>query len=313
MDQGETRDASADMHELTFRIIARALFSTAMDENEIHRLSEQITELQAFIIDRIRRPFLQWWYNLSGQMKVADRKAAEIRGTLLRIIQSRTAEGDGPRRNDLLDMLLDTRYEDTGEPMSEQQLLDEVLILFVAGHETSANALAWALYLLGQHPEYQEGIKAEAGRPVNSLKDVMGKSFTRQVIEETMRLYPPAWMIDRVALNDDQSGDLSWPAETFFLLYVYGMHRSAHLWPDANDFRPERFSDEARASHVPYAYLPFGAGPRLCIGNQFAMTEMILVLSYIFSNYDYKLLTEQISLRPLITLRPDRSISLLLA
>ena len=306
----DLRNVNEDMHELTFRIIARALFSTAMADNEIQTLSDQITRIQAFVIRRIRKPFLQWWLGLSGEMKKHDRITQDVRSTLLGLIRSRKSEPSDLYRNDLLDMLLATRYEDTGEPMSEQQLLDEVLILFVAGHETSANALTWALYLLGRNPQHIERMLGEGPLGEASLKEVMSKSYTRQVIEETMRLYPPAWMIDRVSNNPDEAEGFSWPENTFFLLFLYGMHRNPRIWDDPSAFIPDRFSEVNKKQHQPYSYLPFGAGPRLCIGNQFAMAEMILTLTEIVNNYNFTLLTENASLKPLITLRPGNPIFL---
>ncbi|MDX1477043.1 MAG: cytochrome P450, partial [Saprospiraceae bacterium] len=184
------------------------------------------------------------------------------------------------------------------------QVLDESLILFVAGHETSANALTWTLYLLTQHPHYLEAIRNEHRGGDLSFTGLMQRTMTRQVIEESMRLYPPAWIIDRLPNEDDGVLGFSYPKDTFLIQFIYGVHHDPELWPDPSRFDPERFSETAKRTHVPYSYLPFGGGPRLCIGNQFAMLEMILVLGYIARHFDLRSITMRPEIQPMVTLRP---------
>jgi cytochrome P450 len=188
--------------------------------------------------------------------------------------------------------------------MDEQQVLDESLILFVAGHETSANALSWALYLLSQHPEWHEAVRSENITPSSTLPELMQLDVTRQVINETMRLYPPAWVIDRLSNDDDEILGFRYPKDTYTIQYIYGVHRDPDLWPNPENFQPERFAPEKLKEHVPFSYLPFGGGPRLCIGNQFAMLEMLLVVSYVARHFRLQLVGPHPVVQPLITLRP---------
>lgn len=296
------RDIYREMHTLAFRIVAKALFDADMDEKTLRQLSEQITRVQRFVVRRIRQPYLHPWLHVSGQMRRHDKVSDSSRNILLQIIRQRKEKGAG--RNDLLDLLLSTRYEDTGEPMDETQVLDESLILFIAGHETSANALTWTLYLLSRYPETLEALREEASALPSTMAEAMRMTETIKVIEESMRLYPPAWVIDRLSLGEDAICGFSYPANTFIILYIYGLHHDPDLWPQPERFDPERFSDRNKQEHMPYSYLPFGGGPRLCIGNQFAMLEMILALAYVVRHYDFRLAGPEPEMQPLVTLRP---------
>ena len=297
-----TKDIYSEMHRLAFRIVAKALFSADISDDVLLTLSQQITEIQHFVTRRIRQPYLHYWFKVSGKMQSHDRLADGARRILLNIIQERKTQD--VQSNDLLDLLLGSRYEDTGEPMDERQVLDESLIIFVAGHETTANALTWILYLLTQHPGWTEAIRDEHDTEPTGLMDVMRRSATRQVIEEAMRLYPPAWIIDRLPNTADEILGFRYPKDTFLIQYIYGVHRDPDLWPDPERFDPERFGEEGKKQHVPYSYLPFGGGPRLCIGNQFAVMEMILALGQIVKRYDLTLVGEHPEMRPMVTLRP---------
>jgi cytochrome P450 len=210
-------------------------------------------------------------------------------------------------------MLLDARYEDNGQPMTEEQVLDEAAILLVAGHETSANALSWMWYLLAQHPEVVAKLRTEMtqvlGERPASFADIPALGYSLQVIQETMRLYPPAWILDRVALEDDTYNGLALPKGTLISGYLYGMHHSTKHWEAPEAFRPERFAPDQVRQQAPYAYIPFGGGPRLCIGNQFALTEMQLVLLEMLRRFEIEAVAQPpIDLMPLITLRPRQEI-----
>lgn len=299
-------DMYREMHLLAFRIVARTLFSTGMNEVQMERLSEQITQVQKFIVRQIRQPFAYWWLRLSGQIKYHEQLSESTRQILLDIIQERIASGK--HENDLLQMLIDVRYEDDGSAMTINQLLDECLILFVAGHETTANALSWTFYLLAQNPVHQHKIRQEArsweneGQP--HFAHLPKLQYTLQVIEESMRLYPPAWIIDRVAKEEDEAGGFRIPKNTMVILYTYGAHHSRRLWTDPETFEPKRFDPENRIHIQPYTYFPFGGGPRLCIGNNFALMEMQLVLTQLYKHFDFALVSKDVNLLPLITLRP---------
>ena len=306
--------AHALMTRLTFRIIARSVFSTSFAEAELDRLARLITEIQAFYVRTIRQPYLNGWRRLRGQFRRHDALAAELRALLGRYIARRQAASAAPGApappDDLLQMLLDARYEDTGEPMPPARVLDEALILLVAGHETSANALTWLLYLLAHHPAEARAIQAETaevlGDRAPAFADLPRLGRALRAVQETMRLYPPAWMVDRVALADDDYLGLRIPKGTLFSLYLYGLHHDPRHWDAPAAFRPARFAPDAPRPLVPFAYAPFGGGPRLCVGLQFALTEMQLVAVELLRKFDVEWPAGQppVAKQPLITLRP---------
>ena len=302
------------MTRLTFRIIARSVFSTNFPEAELDRLAGLITEIQAFFVRAIRQPYLKPWFRLRGQFKYHEALAAELRTLLGSLIDQRQHDDAQPNApatpDDLLQMLLDVRYEDTGEPMSRDRLIDESLILLVAGHETSANALTWLTYLLAHHPEQAREIQAEsaavlAGR-VPAFDDLPQLPRALHAVQEAMRLYPPAWMVDRVALADDEFQGLHIPAGSLFSLYFHGLHHDAKYWEAPGEFRPARFAAGHAHPMPANAYVPFGGGPRLCIGMQFALTEMHLVALELLRQFDIEWVPGQpvVTMQPLITLRP---------
>jgi len=308
---------AVDTHELmtrlTFRIIARSVFSTNLPEAELDRLAGLITELQTFFVRSIRQPYLRPWFWLRGRYRYHDALVREMRALLGGYIAQRqranAAPGAAPP-DDLLQMLLDVRYEDTGAPMTPDQVLDEALILLVAGHETSANALTWLLYLLAHHPAEARAVQAEAdavlaGRaPTFEDLPQLGKALC--AVQEAMRRYPPAWITDRVALADDTYQGLRIAKGTLFSLYLYGLHHDAKYWDEPQEFRPGRFAADPARPLQPFAYLPFGGGPRLCIGMQFALTEMQLVTLELLRQFDVEWVAGQapVTMLPLITLRP---------
>lgn len=306
-------DVYPHMMELAFRIMARSLFSTDLPEAELRILSDNISALQEFIIREIRQPFLEPWFRLSGQVRRHEALARQSDEILLRFIRQRQQSGEA--KDDLLQMLLDARYEDTGEGMSERQLLDETTILLVAGHETSACALSWTWYLLGQHPKVVSRLREELhevlGDRQPAFKDLPRLQYTQQVIEESMRLYPPAWITDRVALEDDEAGGVRIPKGTTIIIYIYGTHRNSGVWDAPERFDPDRFAPEKRNDQPAFSYLPFGGGPRLCIGNNFAMMEMQLVLAQMLRHFDIEAPAgQEVTPLPLITMRPKEGVRL---
>ncbi|HEX8658366.1 MAG TPA: cytochrome P450 [Hymenobacter sp.] len=301
------------MTQLTFRIIARSVFSTNFPEAELDRMAALLTEIQAFFVRSIRQPYLVPWLKLRGQFRYHDGLTTELRALLARYIaerqQANAAPGATPP-DDLLQMLLDVRYEDTGEPMTPDRVLDEALILLVAGHETSANALTWLMYLLAHHPAEAHAIQAEAaavlaGRPP-TFDDLPRLGQALYAVQEAMRRYPPAWMLDRVALADDTYKGLTIPKGSLISLYVYGLHHDEKHWAQPEEFRPARFAPGQDRPGPTFAYVPFGGGPRLCIGMQFALTEMQLVTLELLRQFDVEWVAGQapVTEKPLITLRP---------
>lgn len=193
--------------------------------------------------------------------------------------------------------------------MTNRQILDEILIIFAAGHETTANAMTWSLYLLDKYPDIKMKLLAEINAidlPENpGFEHISQLVYTKQVISEAMRIYPPAWITDRVALEEDEVNGVTINKGELVGIYIYGAHHSTDLWEDPEVFNPDRFSKENQKSISAYSYFPFGGGPRLCIGQQFAWTEMILALYHLIKEFDFTLAEGQkVDIEPLITLRP---------
>jgi len=194
--------------------------------------------------------------------------------------------------------------------MSDKQLRDEVITLLTAGHETTTLALAWTCFLIGTRPEVQERMAAEAaflnGR-TPAYEDLMKLRYSRMVVEESMRLYPPVWTLARTAVNEDEIGGYRVPAKSEILIFPYITQRHPKWWQDPDVFWPERFAPENSAARPRYAYLPFGAGPRTCIGLNFAMTEILVVLAMMLQRFRVKLAVDPATIHaePSVTLQPQ--------
>jgi hypothetical protein len=304
LEANKALDVFPLMGDLAFQVVARALFSHSDIRDKMSKLQHITEENQKMLIREMRQPYLVWWFKLSGQINKHLKYAEESRQLLNDLIEERI--GLEREKDDLLDMLLKATYED-GTHMARQQLIDEVLILFTAGHETTANALSFTLFLLAKHPEIQEKVYQEIQDNVSPDMEILDwisqLPFTQQCIEESMRLYPPAYIIDRMAKEDIGIGDFSFSKGTLLLMSVYELHRHSDFWNHPESFIPERFSKEHKKEMGSY-YYPFGAGPRMCIGNSFALYEMIMTLVEILSTYQIASISETIELNPLISLKP---------
>ena len=303
IDASKVQNVLPMMGDLAFQVVAKALFS-ADDLRERMQKLQRITILnQKMLVREMRRPYFKWWFKLDGSIKRHLDLSQDARKILDQIVEERLASKE--EKDDLLDMLLQAKYED-GQAMPRRQLLDELLILFTAGHETTANALSFTLYLLTKHPKIQEQVYNEVAEVDFEGGDQMQKlgqlRFTQQCIEEAMRLYPPVYVIDRVSINEDEVDGREFKKRTTWLLSMYELHRSNH-WDAPDEFRPERFSEETKKSHSEY-YYPFGAGPRMCVGNNFAMYEMVMAIAGIIQKYTLETDMANIELDPLISLRP---------
>jgi cytochrome P450 len=301
---GEKVDIYPWMNKLAFEIVINTLFNVKIPQSKRDELGNFISETQDFVIKDVRQPYKSWWFKLSGEVDKNLKKSARAREIIRELIHQRKQSDE--KFNDLLDMLLDARYEDSGEPMQEDQVIDEILILVIAGHETTANALSFALYLLAHHPEELEKLrKATSGL---SLDETVKNEQLSAVINETMRLYPPAWISDRVALQDDQFKDFKIPKDTIMVLFYYGLHRDAAYFENPKAFIPERFTRKNSDKDKPKAFYPFGSGPRLCIGNNFAMAEMAIFLEEFIAQFQVEPAGAHPGVKPLVTLRPDHVI-----
>jgi cytochrome P450 len=299
---GDQIDVYPLMHQLAFNIAVRSLFDIELTEKQSGDLNRIFNELQDFFMNDINLPIRRLLYPLTREDQVNYKKSAKLRAIILEIIRQR--QSDPKEYQDLLDLLLNARYEDTGEAMSEDQIIDEVLILLFAGHETTANTLSWFLYHVAPHKEILSKICTTV-RQTNVYESVKN-DYLQAVINESMRLKPAAWITDRVALTDDSFGEYSFPRGTIVIPFFYGLHRHKDYWKDGNSFFPERFVDELGKIKKHPAYFPFGAGPRMCIGNNFAMAEISIFIHCFFKQFSILPTMQVPRMKPLITLRPDK-------
>ena len=303
---GATLDMHTEMMRLTLDIVAKTLFDADVDAEAAEIGKAMTTAFESFNYAMI--PFTEYLDHVPiPPVRRFNSARDRLDKTIFRLIAERRASGED--RGDLLSMLLlaqDTEGDGTG--MSDAQLRDEALTIFLAGHETTANALTWTWYLLSQHPEVEKRFHAE----IDSLNgvsptidDLARLPYTRMVLAESMRLYPPAWAIGRRALDAFQMREFNVPAGAVVLMSQYVMHRDARYFPDPDRFDPERWTPEAQASRPKFSYFPFGGGARVCIGEQFAWMEGILLLATIAQKWRMRLAEKQIvDVQPLITLRP---------
>ena len=292
------------MNTLAFEVVAKSLFNFSADRSTLRRLQEIIEKLQLFIVKELRQPHKKLKYLLTGEIRRHMKLVKESREIILAIIEARRQSNES--QDDLLDMLLNAQYED-GTFMTNDQLIDEILILFVAGHETTANALTFTLGLLAQNDNALRKASYEveevAQKQLSNHQNISELVYVKSCIEESMRLYPPAWITDRVAIQDDKVGDYFIKKGTLIGVSIFELHRSKHYWKDPEKFDPDRFYLNKIDNTY---YLPFGAGPRLCIGNNFAMYEMILAVSGILQKFTLVSDGKPIKFVPLITLKPDK-------
>ena len=231
------------------------------------------------------------------------------------LIGKRRREGDDS--GDLLSMLLFARDDNTGEAMSGRQVRDEVMTMLLAGHETSAMALTWAWYLLSIHPEIEHRLHEELdsvlGGRIPGFDDLSQLPHVRMIVDETLRLYPPAWGVERQSIDEDEIGGFRIPKGVQLFVSSYATHRHPDFWESPDLFDPERFLPERSKERPRFAYYPFGGGPRKCIGSNFALMEMQLILATLAQRYRLAVVPEHpVEVQPVITLRPRHGIMMTL-
>jgi cytochrome P450 len=305
-ESGEEIELTGEMTHLTMEIVTRALFGSAVVDEQ-NRISQAITTTLNHISFRYDVPFypvlkVPTPHNL--RVRTAIKTIDQI---IYGIIQNRR---DHPEENgDLLSLLLQARGEDTGSGMTIGQLRDEVLTFFIAGHETTAVLLSWVFYLLGTHPQVEERLYAEIenvlGGKTPAADDYPKLPYTRMVLEESLRLYPPAWITNRTAVAEDQICGYTIPAGATVAISPYVLQHHPDFWEQPEKFDPQRFSTEQIARRPHFAHFPFGGGPRQCIGSGFAMLEACLVLVTMLQHYHFHLVSDQqVVAKPGVTLRP---------
>jgi cytochrome P450 len=302
-------DIYPHLMKITFAMVARSLFGARLKDEDIDLVSHTICTVQEFIVRQTLQPYLNPWFAVSGELRRHEVMRTRADAVLLEYIKKRRNEPPG---HDLLQTLMDARYSD-GEGMPDELILSESMQLLVAGHETSSNALSWIFYLLSSRPDCLERVRQEfdsvLGQSPLSYSDVPKFEYTTKVILEALRLYPPFWMVDRMAVADDRVGDVVIPRGSTVIVYVYGAHHAPRYWQNPENFDTERFTKENEKLRPPSTYLPFGAGPRGCIGGNYAMLQILMILSDLLRKYDFQLVPGQaIEARPMVILRPKHGI-----
>ncbi len=305
---GESVDVADVMMRLTFEIVGKTLFDAEV-VSDADAVGEALTTAMEVAMAQLGSllpmpPVIPTPNNLRYR-----RAVARLDDVVYRIIRERRAEGRD--RGDVLSILTSARDED-GTTMTDRQVRDEAMTLFLAGHETTANALSWTFYLLARHPEARARMEAELealGR-APTLDDLKKLPYTLAVFKEAMRLYPPAYIVARRSLEDVAIGPHLVRKGSIVLVNIIGLHRRADLWPEPERFQPERFLGDKEKQLPRCAYMPFGAGPRVCIGNHFALMEGHLLLATIAQRVRFELTgSDEVELEPLVTLRPKGGIA----
>jgi cytochrome P450 len=310
--QGETRDVHRDMMRLTLEIVAKTLFNADVsgDADRVGTILSEIVKpfasqatLKWILDNRLPTPAHRRFHRLAKQMD----------GIVYRIIDERRASGRD--EGDLLSILLQAQDED-GSQMTDQQLRDEVITLFLAGHETTALTLSWAWYLLALNPEAESRFHKELetvllGR-APTFSDLPQLKYTEMIAKESMRLYPPAYGVGREAIEECEIGGFHVPAKTQIFAFQWATQRDPRYFDEPEKFNPDRWTEEFADSLPKYAYFPFGGGPRACIGNTFAMMEIVLVLATIGQRFRLSLAPDhEVTLLPAMSLRPRTGIQVI--
>lgn len=312
---GKEIEITEDMLNITLGIISKTMFSMELNEG-YDLVGESVERAMKLAVRRMRSIIpLPLWVPVkrNREYKLAKQALDEV---LFKIITSRRE--DTEVKDDLLGILMRARDDHDGTGMTDSQLRDELMTIFLAGHETTANALSWTLYLLSQNPEAEQKLYEELdeviGEGTIAPEHFTGLSYTQNVISESLRLYPPAYVIGRQVDESVDIGDYHIKKGEMILISQYVMQRKPEYFEEPNEFRPERFENNFIKSIPAYAYFPFGGGPRVCIGNHFAFMEMVLVLACISQRFQLKPAFDASSIKtqPLITLRPKPGLPVVL-
>jgi cytochrome P450 len=304
---GEVRDIDREMMRLTLQIVGKTLFNADVDDeaDEVGKAMTTLIELFNYLL----LPFSEWLEKLPlPQSKRFNNARETLNSIIYKIINERRASNEDA--GDLLSMLLLAQDEETGGGMSDEQIRDECLTLFLAGHETTANALTFTFYLLSQNPEKEEKLHQELDEVLNgklpAMEDYGKLKYTEAVFAEAMRLYPPAWAIGRLAVEDHDFGGFEIPKGSLVIISPYIAHRDKRFWENAEKFIPERWQEQSvKEAGQKFVYFPFSRGVRSCIGETFAWTEGVLLIAVLMQKWKLHLMPEQkIGLKPLMTLRP---------
>lgn len=305
LPEGYLIDVDAEMMRLTLEIVGKALFSIDLSKDAPHLTEATLTTLD-YIVYRVKTLTLIPTYLPLPRNRAFQKALKTLEEAVSQIIQQRRK--DKVLGEDLLGMFLRARDEESGEGMSDRQIRDEVMTMLIAGHETVASALTWTWYLLSTHPEIENRLFEEVhtvlkGNPP-STKDLENLPYTAQVFTEALRLYPPAWLITRKAMGEDEILGYSIPPGAIIVISPYVIHRLKEHWENPEAFIPERFARDPEGTSHRFTFIPFGAGPRLCIGNQFAHIEARLILAGMTQELRFTPPPKAPVVDALVTLRP---------
>ncbi len=304
---GAVVDIHQEMMRLTLDIVAKTLFDADV-KAEAQDIREALNTFMS-MFNRLNSPLAEWLDRLplASNKRFWDARA-RLDAIIYRIINERRSSGQD--RGDLLSMLLHAQdVEGDNTRMTDMQLRDEAVTIFLAGHETTANALTWTWYLLSQNPAIEEKLHAEIetvlGERLPTFDDLPRLKYTEAVLAESMRLYPPAWIVGRQSVQEYALANYLAPARSIFFMSQYVMQRDARYFHEPARFLPERWTPEMKVALPKFAYFPFGGGPRVCIGESFAWTEGILLIAALSQQWQMRLVpSHPIALQPVITLRP---------
>jgi cytochrome P450 len=312
----ETLDIAQEMMRLTLAIVSKTLFDADV-EAEAHEIGAALSVVMDQF-NALLMPFSELLEKLPlGRNRRFEKARDRLDATIYRIINERRLSLED--HGDLLSMLLLAQDEEDRKSggMTDEQVRDEAMTIFLAGHETTSNALTWTWYLLSQHADVEARLREELdqvlGGRLPTMDDVSRLKYTEMVLMEAMRLYPPAWAIGRLAVKDHLIGGYVVPARSLVLLSPYAMHHDARFFPEPERFDPLRWTTEARESRPQFSYFPFGGGPRRCIGEGFAWMEGILLIATLAQKWRMRLAPDQpVEVRPVITLRPKHGMRMTL-
>jgi cytochrome P450 len=306
---GEVLDIHAEMTQLTMAVVGKCLFNEDVEQQSA-TLSQALTDIIEYF-NRLSSPFAWLLEKLPSNRKYSQ-AVERVDAMVYGMIKERRKTGEDP--GDLLSMLLRARDED-GSAMSDKQVRDEALILFAAGHETTANALSWTWYLVSQHPEVAKKLREEVDSVLDdkapTFTDVPQLPYITNVFTESMRLYPPAWILTRQATKDTVIGPYAISSGTDVLMSQYVVHHDPRFYENPEQFNPDRWTKEMKAKLPKFAYFPFGGGPRSCVGEPFAWMEGALIIARIAQLWNLSLAEKRkVELLPRITLRPKNGIKM---
>lgn len=302
----EPLDVDAEMMQVALEIVGKTLFNLDL-RHEAPEMTEGVLEMLEYVVYRASTPVAPPMWLPTGRNRRYKAAMAKLERVVYQTIARRRASTED--HGDILSMLMDARDDETGERMPDAQIRDEMVTLIIAGHETVASALTWTWSLLSQNP----AVRDEMTREIDSVlrgrhptaDDLAALPYTRRVFDEALRLYPPAWLITRRALEEDRIGDAVIPANALIIMNPYVIHRHPAFWPSPEKFNPGHFEPDAVAARPRFAYIPFGGGPRLCIGDGFALMEGPLILAAVAQRFRLDLVpTHPVILDALVTLRP---------